>query len=380
MRQRRRQFDFRERLDATLARLEVHPPFQPIVSEMRSVLAFPGIDEKQLQQVAEVCLWSLKRLPSEQDVASDRFLFDYCLIHEVGAGWTDSGLAVPAMIYPAYEQPWSYQRVPLGHPSMTRNACVDVIRFPGEAFRSEVHLLEYPWLLHELAHSAFKAHTEVFLGATADVCASAVTRRRARSISLHGDAQRKARELSDLMATYWGPHADRNHWALELACDLFATWTTGPAYLAAFLDYVSSPNVELFEIDSRHPPYVVRLQLLEQVGRRLGWQHEADLITKLLESHSRQREAWATVANLADDDLVLELSSSLLTCLNESHIPRCTPADVHRAERRITDPNLSEFGIGLLLDAYVAHQSMSDDAFDQWHTTVVELLSESIRL
>jgi hypothetical protein len=73
----------------------------------------------------------------------------------------------------------------------------------------------------------------------------------------------------------WLPRGDQQSWLHELAVDIFALWACGPAFLAAMFDSVDVPHVDPFLVESFHPPYALRLQMLCLGAKKLGWENEA---------------------------------------------------------------------------------------------------------
>lgn len=243
----------------------------------------------------------------------------------------------------------------------------------------EVDLLDYPWLVHELGHSAFKANNCGFNELSATVVDEAIAKRKARTISLQGAALRRSRNVDETMRRHWGPHHDRNSWSLEMGVDLFAVWHLGPAYGAAFLDVVTSPHLDVFKIDRDHPPYAIRARVLEGAMRRLGWQKFAEqLADEMSRWRGRDEVAHSAVAEMSDDELLNRVLYGTLEMLERCGVPRCTESALADARSRIHDIDHIEFGRTLLLCAHVAHESLTDGAFDDWHRRVVSSLADQV--
>lgn len=384
MRRSRGQPDDFERLQKKLDVLADCWVLRPVVDEIRKTINFLAAakdagcqDTHAINQCAVVSLRALKKLPPIEHVV-DRFLFDAYLIQSVASEWQETGLGVPPSILPRYGQSWSHMHLPLTAATAHRNPSVDIIGFSGSPVVEEIDLLNYPWLIHELGHTAFSANNAIFIDAASKVCAPAIARRRARAISLQGPARNRARGVVDSMENFWGPHTKRNSWALEIAADLFATWTSGPAYGAAFVDYASHSAVDPFKIDGNHPPYFIRTRALEEGTRRLGWTQTADLFAELMSRWSNQGPSRSAVVELNDEEMLGTLVYRLLELFETTGLTRCTIRDVDRARLRFQNVDSVDFGIGLLLDAYVAHESLSESDFGQWHEQVVRHLANQV--
>jgi len=384
MKKRRRRQDILEEVAARLEAMESVALLRPIAEKIRPAVEFlvaakkdGSADAEKIDECGRIHLLALKQLPDEEDV-THRFLFDAYLIQSFGGELRGCRLAIPSMVLPRYDQPWRYRRVPLGPAEAVDNPAVDVIGFRGPPSLEAIDLLEYAWLVHELGHSAFKANDVGFGELGSSILGDAFAKRRARAISLQGAALRRSRDVVEKMAEHWGPHDDRNSWALEIGVDLFALWLLGPAYGAAFLHVISSPQLNPFEIDIAHPPYAIRTRALEEATRRLGWEELAEHLAQQMSCWRGRKDGRSMVADMSDQELVTSLVYRTLDLLERCEVPRCTESDLADARSRFRGVDRIEFGRTLLLSAHVAHEILADDQFNEWHSRVVSTLAEQL--
>ena len=69
-----------------------------------------------------------------------------------------------------------------------------------------------------------------------------------------------------------GPSPNHFDWSHEIAADMIAFWTCGPAYVAALFDVLEYDGLNPYKIGPGHPPYEVRANALLYAGESLGWE------------------------------------------------------------------------------------------------------------
>ena len=388
MRRKRGEKNHRESLIEDLANLDGvdGKPFEPVVCNIRKALdsydqakQHGSLDAAAVLQFAEVHRRAIKLLPPPRHVGQ-RFFFDSGLMHSIAGAWSNSQLAISKLIYPKYEASWDYQHVVLGPAHDGKNAAVDVIGFRKLASLDNVDLLDYPWLIHELGHSIFQEHHDTgFDDSVTRVLQETVGSRKAKAISLNGRARQRPRNIAAQMENFWNP-TRKNNWAHEVAVDIIAAWCLGPAFVAAFIDHVSSEAVDPYQVDADHPPYAFRATALEECVRRLGWSKSADLLAGQLSDWNDGSDATKRLHahQFTDSDFQDALIQTTLDFLGCGSLPRCTESDFDAASSRYRDMDAIGFGIELLLDAYVAHQSLDEGDYTVWHSKVVERLANDV--
>ena len=108
--------------------------------------------------------------------------------------------------------------------------------------------------------------------------------------------------LLDEIKKYWTPTLDQGNWAHEIAMDIIALWSCGPAYVGAFLDEVERDNLDLFQISTVHPPYCVRILAILCACPSLKLDAHAGALQAL--SASLSKHYPNKLAQLAPEELV----------------------------------------------------------------------------
>ena len=388
MRRRRGEKNHLELLIEDLANLDGvdGKPFEPVVCNIREALdsydqakQHGALDASAILQFAEVHRRAIKLLPPPRHVRK-RFFFDSRLMQSIAEVWSNSQLAISKLIYPKYEASWDYQHVVLGPAHDGKNATVDVIGFRKSAALDDVDLLDYPWLIHELGHSIFQKHHDTgFDDSVTRVLQKTVGSRKAKTISLNGLARQRPRTVAAQMENFWNP-TRKNNWAHEIAVDIVAAWCLGPAFVEAFIDHVNPETIDPFQVDANHPPYAFRATALEECVRRLGWPDSADLLAGQLSDWNDRTDATKRIhaSQYTDSDFEDALIQTTLDFLGCGSLPRCTESDFDAASSRFRDIDAVEFGIELLLDAYVAREALGEDDFTAWHSKVVKRLANDV--
>ena len=135
----------------------------------------------------------------------------------------------------------------------------------------------------------------------------------------------------------WLPRGDQRSWIHELAVDLFALWSCGPAFLAAMKDVTESPQLDPFDIESAHPPYELRIRILADCARYLGWEKEAVPLERMLqqwESRKAGLQNYNYYIALTPRDLTEEAITWALNGCRAWKIPRCDRAALLAIEER----------------------------------------------
>jgi hypothetical protein len=173
------------------------------------------------------------------------------------------------------------------------------------------------------------------------------------------------------------PRRDQQSWIHEIAVDIIALWSCGPAFLAAMMDVAE--NSEPFLVDSPHPPYALRLKMLALCAENLGWQKEAQSLVEL-------ESQWASVQTvkshnryltLCPAELVQAALSWALEACREWSIPKCTRAQL----RSFTDRRQKNCPIDsaneLIGSAWLIFES-NPRAYPEWEARTVRCLRDEL--
>ena len=215
----------------------------------------------------------------------ERFFFDAAVIRCIAEDWSPSLTASP-MIIPAYGLAWGHFSLQM--PSRDRRDAhlIDVICFRGDDRLEDVDLLDYPWVAHELGHYVLFRDDSPFAEAFLPALQNRLRSLELMAIADRGSARVKADKIIEELRAFWTPSPDHKNWAHELAVDMIALWTCGPAYLASFEDVVGRPQTNPYEITQDHPPYEVRVRALVDASHCLGFGNHTQGLTAIL-------KAWA---------------------------------------------------------------------------------------
>src|SRR5712691_5868169 len=122
--------------------------------------------------------------------------------------------------------------------------------------------LAYPFLTHELGHNALFKYDKVFPQSFWPVLEQVTNGLLRQSLADKGAARSRARDTVTLIRQLWSPTANHYNWAHEIAMDVIALWTTGPAYLATFHDILEDEELNPYLVGQSHPPYEIRANAL----------------------------------------------------------------------------------------------------------------------
>jgi len=143
----------------------------------------------------------------------------------------------------------------------------------------EQHLLNLGDLYHEIGHLIYMQYEPFLVSDTLQ-----------RLSDYHRDLiQRSGRsDHAVKSAIHHGRQAWREYWIEELACDLMATYTVGPAYAWSHLKLcvMSSKHNDLFSRSNlfrNHPPDAVRMQVILRMLDLIGCDKDAAVIASTWE-------------------------------------------------------------------------------------------------
>ncbi|GAA0332327.1 hypothetical protein GCM10009087_48160 [Sphingomonas oligophenolica] len=153
------------------------------------------------------------------------------------------------------------------------NRRIVVVAFPRQL---KHHVLLHSIFGHELGHTA-SASTETGARITHEVL-EALVDQTALQDSVQATQWLRSDRAPPLPADQSGnktfPEEALVNWRTEIICDLFGLMLFGPSFVAAhrtILEPLSGNPAEFTLLNSTHPPYAIRRQILAAAVRLLGW-------------------------------------------------------------------------------------------------------------
>ena len=259
---------------------------------------------------------------------------------------------------------------------------IDLIILPGEDQLDDVDLLSYPLLAHELGHYLLLRDDSSLRNAFSPCLAKRVRSLKLASMADKGAARTKAQAIINELESLWTPSADHSNWAHELAIDLVALWTCGPAYLACFEDTVE--HQQPYHITQDHPPYAVRLEALVHCARKLGFDEYCNGLEKLRANWAKSQTDGGKnnrFLALADRQIIDACSRAALELCEALRLSKCTPSTLATITRSTlatitrSDGIFGELGVPLLLYAWHMFQHKDERAFQGWQRATVSWLA-----
>lgn len=310
----------------------------------------------------------------------ERFFFDAAVIRCIAEDWSPSLTASP-MIIPAYGLAWGHFSLQM--PSRDRRDAhlIDVICFRGDDRLEDVDLLDYPWVAHELGHYVLFRDDSPFAEAFLPALQNRLRSLELMAIADRGSARVKADKIIEELRAFWTPSPDHKNWAHELAVDMIALWTCGPAYLASFEDVVGRPQTNPYEITQDHPPYEVRVRALVDASHCLGFGNHTQGLTAILKawakSNWRQGENNRFLA-FADKDLIRDCRESAFRTCESLKLSKWTTVRFDAARRELADENSMDLGVDLLLSARIVFQERGESDLDKWEANKVRRVAQYV--
>ncbi|MEI9975292.1 MAG: hypothetical protein WDO73_26455 [Ignavibacteriota bacterium] len=331
------------------------------------------LPDSEVRELVRYADYVLNRLPQ---VFGPRFHFDAVQIAAIAE---DVGRArFSGMLIPRYEQDWGHESVMM--PAENGNShIIDLVLIPGDDSVKHINLLSYPWLGHELAHNLLFRHDTPFSGDLTRELEKVVQRLKISGIADRGAAQAKATRLVEQFIQFWTPTPDHKNWAHEIAADCVALWIFGPAYMASFEDLLDDPSLNPYELTQSHPPYSVRANAIVEGARVLNWNDSR--IQKAVAGWpaSKWRDAKSNrIRSLASSELTDACVNAAFGTCQSLGLARCTPERLDEILRSHRAGHTPEFGVDLVLEAYVTFEKHGEQAYLQWQENVLQALAETI--
>jgi hypothetical protein len=304
-----------------------------------------------------------------------RFEFDAAFVFALATNWNPN-LALPGMSVPKHRSEWGFSELPLPTLDKQRMPIVRVFHFPGEDSIEDIDLLAYPWLAHEVAHCLLFLNSALFPSEFKPRLERVLHALSLKGIADRGLARTVARAGLDDMKRYWTPTLDHGNWAHEIAMDIIALWSCGPAYLGAFLDEVERDNVDLFQISTVHPPYCVRILAVLRACPALNLDAHVGTLRALSASLSKQFPN--KLAQLAPEELI--------AAAVDAGFEVCKALEIRdwryfcEGGPGSASPDTYEVGVALLLEAWRTRNQLDEEGYTNWERGVIATIASDIAL
>ncbi|AMV24217.1 hypothetical protein VT84_07455 [Gemmata sp. SH-PL17] len=377
----RRSRDREDRLGQLLTQVErrfQNSPLEAIgrmltgtLTEIReSALSNPTPDEA-VTRIADYTSVFLRLLPS---TFGERFTFDFNILSALVADCTQLSELPQSNYVPRPSSGWGHQIVRMPAAAGRSTPFFDLIHVPGEDNLSDVNLLEYPFACHELGHELLKKQGDGFriaFSKSLDEVANGLQR---QTLALQGSAKEIAAETIAGIRRFWTPTDDHFNWAHEIAVDIVALWTCGPAYIAALHDVMERPETNPYQLDQDHPPYELRAKALIEAAIPLGWSYYTGEYHNLLDAWTKSH--WARGrANLyaacADTRLVTSSVEAALDACRSLLLPCCTPTILDSIRAKLSDQELPDLGLELITAAWLHRNGGTEEAYLEWEGNAI---------
>jgi hypothetical protein len=314
----------------------------------------------------------LSQLPTSY---GPRFDFDAAFVFALAANWNPN-LALPGMTVPKHQGEWGFSELLLPTIDKQRMPIVRVFHFPGQDSIEDIDLLAYPWLAHEVAHCLLFLHSALFPSEFKPRLDGVLHALSLKGIADRGLARTVARAGLDEMKKYWTPTLDQGNWAHEIAMDIIALWSCGPAYLGAFLDEVEREDLDFFQISTVHPPYFVRILAILCACRLLK-----------LDAHAGALDALsATLSKDYPNKLAQLAPEKLIAATVDAGFAVCKALEIRdwryfgQGGPGSSSPDTYEPGVALLLEAWRVRNQVDEESYCNWEREVIATIAADIAL
>jgi hypothetical protein len=314
----------------------------------------------------------LSQLPASYGA---RFNFDAAFVFALAVDWNPN-LALPGMSVPKHQGEWGFSELLLPTIDKQRMPIVRVFHFPGQDSIEDIDLLAYPWLAHEVAHCLLFLNSALFPTEFKPRLDGVLHALSLKGIADRGLARTLARAGLDEMKQYWTPTLNQGNWAHEIAMDIIALWSCGPAYLDAFLDEVERDNLDMFQISTVHPPYCVRILAVLCACPLLKLDAHTGALRALSASLSKQYPN--KLAQLAPEELIAAaVDAGFAVCKtleirDWKYFSQGGPGS--------SSPDTYELGVALLLEAWRVRNQGDEESYLKWEKEVITTIAAGIAL
>ena len=301
-----------------------------------------------------------------------RFFFDAAMVQSLSESWSKV-VKLPAMIIPKPGTDWAVCGTAISEGSENAQRLF-LITIPGADDLADVDLRGYAFMCHELAHVVlFKSDPGILSGfeAELDKC---LRRMRLSAAADKGSARSHAKGVVDQIEGLWRPTANQQNWVHELAIDLMAVWTAGPAYINAYLAAINDVSVRPYEMVQSHPPHAVRVQAMFQAARELQWPTEA--LTAQLTSWRQTSQPPNRYAGAAAEEIVVAGVNAAFSICEQLALPKCTSQQLRDVQALLSRKEVPSIGIDTILAASI---NASSPTYDDWEAEAIREMSTLIQ-
>jgi len=315
----------------------------------------------------------LDRLP---DKFGPRFYFDAYHLHSVKEQWTGDAATLPSMLVPVPRQEWCYERFRI---PVTLNGDVHLVGVPNRSDGIErPFLLDYPFLIHETGHVHLEHFGHRFKRRFEEVLKTVLNQQARRRMPLRGQAKAQSESKSEDIKRHWSIER-RGTWAFELAIDVIALWTCGPAYIDTLTHYLREHYDDKFQIEPSHPPATLRGDVLARAARRLGWSNHVEELETIVDDWMDEGPpSFNRYQSLTDDRIVESCLDAAFDYCDTVELPRLTQNDLSRIENQL-EQREELTGTDLIVGAWIVDQRRDEEANDRWEKNVFRSYVEDLR-
>lgn len=373
-----------DRLVTDVRKLSKYPQLREIAEKLLEVLQFiskSDCSDEVVRGLVRSVEMILPKLPRPQ-LNNTRFLFDAGMINAFAQALDEVSVALSRMILPTCGEGWSHNPIYLPSLDQSKIPRVDLISFKGDDKLDDVLLLDYPWFYHELGHILMYDYRGALKKSFALILDKVVRKLKARSLADSPINKKRADDTIEKLESLWGLGDGQWSWAIEIASDVFALWTCGPSYLAAFDSELDSQKPDPYVISRQHPPYEIRSLGLMRAGSRLGWSQYTGSLRDRIKSWERSSFAkgrtneYLSYAN--HEILDGAIASSLEMCTNLK-VPVCDDNKIKTIRTVLADIDKLDFGVDLVIGAWLVYQELGADQYSSWQKDVVGKLLIGLR-
>jgi len=302
-----------------------------------------------------------------------RFFFDAALIQALSETWSSTAVKIPQMVIPRPAAVSATDGMALSEDERTGQR-IFFMMIPGRDDLADIDLRTYPFMCHELVHVLLFKVNGVFTKAFESELDEYVRKLRLSSAADRGIARNRSKEAAARIEKLWRPTPNHKNWSHELAIDVIALWTTGPAYLDAYRNAIEVDTVQPYEVVQTHPPHAVRVQAMIHASKELGWPIQA-LEGKL----AGWKKAFRTTnpyASAANQEVILAGVRAALSTCQTLRLPKCTPDRLKETKALIHRGETPSFGMDVIWSAWIKSASPH---YDEWEADFIAGLLGLIR-
>jgi hypothetical protein len=356
----------------------IYPKFEEVVLTLQQDLQHGLVGQNVADWLSGSIIRMLDLLPQS---FGERFYFDTGMITALSEEWSQGSTRLSGTIYPKPGKDWRHVSLPLPNYGRAAMPVIDLVLIPGDDRLEDVDLLAYPLLCHELGHNALFKHDTAFPQSFRPALEQVTNGLLRQSLADQGAARVRARNMVTTVRQLWNPTANHYNWAHEIAVDVIALWTTGPAYLATFQDTLENEAPNPYQVGQSHPPYEVRANALIDASGRLGWEDYTHGLSERVaywrQSHWREERNNRYVA-CASADLVRGCVTSAISVCEVLSLPKCSGETLKAVREKLDQGETPDWGSEVLIAAWLQCRQMDKDSFSAWESKAVRELAQAV--